>query len=91
MPLLIPPKKMSTILMGTMDHKRPAGEEVEESATGERDYDIALHSAGEDMINAIHSKDVKLFVQAMKDFHSIYDEEMEAEGYGAEEEEHESY
>ncbi len=85
MPMLLPPKKITSIIMDRMS--MPEGEKIEESATSERDYDIALEAACDDILTAVETKNVKLLMSAMKDFHSIYDEEMEARGYGPEEEE----
>ncbi len=81
--------KIATMIVERMSGPKPMGEKVEDSASSLSDYDMALESACEDILSAIETKNIKLLMGAMKDFHSIYDEEMEAQGYGAEEEESE--
>lgn len=88
MPLMLPSKnKIATIIVDKMSGPKPKGEEIEANAQSTSDYDMALESACEDILSAIETKNLKLLLGAMKDFHSIYDEEMEAQGYGTEEEE----
>jgi len=86
--LMIQPKKTASLIIAGM--KPPMGEEYENEVSEEKDYEVGLEAAAEDMLHAIKANDVKLFVQAQKDFHELYDqmneeEETEPE-YGSESE-----
>lgn len=66
------PNKAITTIIG-MKHDKP--ESMEEK--GASDYEIGLEACAEDMLKAFETKNVKALVQAMKDFHAMYDEENE--------------
>lgn len=84
--LLNNPKKVATMIVGKLSPKieGPKGpEDMEEASTS--DYESGYEAAAQQMLDAIAAKDVKKFVQTMKDFHEMYDAEMEEEEESTEE------
>ena len=67
------PNKAITTIIGRMNHEKP--EEVEGNKSN--DYEMGLEACAEEMLKAFETKNVKALVQAMKDFHAMYDEENE--------------
>ena len=70
MPMMLGPKKIVSVIMGGL----PKEQEVNPAL--ENDNEMALEACAEDMLKSIESKNVKALVEAMKNFHSLYDESM---------------
>ena len=66
------PNKAITTIIGMKSDKPEMSED-----NGNKDYEMALDAACEDMLKAIETKSVKMLCQAMKDFHALYDEKHE--------------
>jgi len=75
---MLQPKKTAALIIASMKPSNKQESASEEKAEN-NEYDMGLESSADDILTAISSKDVKLLVQALKDFHLLCDDMIEEE------------
>jgi hypothetical protein len=90
-------------MLGLLDNKKKIGavivkkmlgspmSDIHESSENLQDFDPALKSAAEKMMSAIHMRDISKFLEGLKEFHTIHEEQLEKEEESEEEGESEEY